>query len=295
MRLLLLLATIGIGTAAHADASPSPPAVRGFVVHEWGVWKVKRGELLHVAELARENPTFVRVAPTPTGLVPTTPQLHPVAKKPVLFFYAKQPLHVEVTVQLMGGYPMFHYPPARIDNDLLTFSLDVGAKPRPLRPVPSSHFWATLRGVGANLVSGGGETERFAFYDGPTRLLREFTARAEGTTIVVKRDTTEEVFVTDGTYVSVVGGPAGEAKVAWPPTAPIATLFARLQQRLEQSGLSPAESRAFLDTWRPDLTAKGRRAVALVGRATYDAMLPITFSPPPEAVVRTGVVIDELD
>ncbi len=56
---------------------------------------------------------------------------------------------------------------------------------------------------------------------------------------------------------------------------------------LRHGGLSAAEIRAFITTWRPALIEGDLfRVIGVVPRADYDQMLPIVINPAPGELVR---------
>ena len=73
-------------------------------------------------------------------------------------------------------------------------------------------------------------------------------------------------------------------------------LRARLDGELRARGLSEAEARSLLETWRDELfSSPVPRAISFVPRQLYDFMLPIRVTPEPQELVRVGLVIEELE
>ena len=67
------------------------------------------------------------------------------------------------------------------------------------------------------------------------------------------------------------------------------------QLELPARGLTAAESRSLLETWRDELfTSAAPRAIYLVPRHLYDRMHPLSITPTPAETVRVGLVIESL-
>jgi hypothetical protein len=315
MNRTLLLLPLLVASPAFADmAEKTAPAA--LKVHEWGVWQLKHGQRQSLADLARENPPFVLAG---QGAVrPSFPRVEAppvVAKKPVMFFYAPQPVHVDVRVDFPGGRPAFFFPRAEETASGLHWSVEVGQKGA-LQTPPKGHWWQHLRGVGASAVTAGGQAEQFLFYDGETAFAPRVGFTVTGAEVALRRQepgvakkspmpakalpapVPEEVLVTDGVHTALAARFGAEAKLAWPPPpdAPGRSAKDELTRMLRGAGLSEAETKALLDTWKPALLDKGgRRAIWLLPRADYDDMLPLTLTPEPTELVRVGLVIEDLD
>lgn len=75
-----------------------------------------------------------------------------------------------------------------------------------------------------------------------------------------------------------------------PSAVVIADLERQMQAALVQTGLFEDEARAMVRTWSPTWFAgEGSRVLYVVPRAVTDAVLPMTISPAPDALVRTMV------
>src|SRR5262245_59445537 len=116
MRLLslrILLSIVVLGNLptrlARADlATRSGLHKSSLVAHEWGVWKIRAGKIEHLEDLLKENPPFVFSPSHPQS----TPSVPNIARKPVLFLYASEPMPVSVSVGFVGGQPWTFYPGA---------------------------------------------------------------------------------------------------------------------------------------------------------------------------------------
>lgn len=296
-------------TQDEADMPAAP-----LRVHEWGVWRLRAGQVDHLAELARENPPFVHranraAAPALTPRPRFDPQL--VADKPVVFVYADTEMDVDLMVEFAsGGEPWFYYPTAtagitdpparRTVRWQARASLPSAAPRTPLASVQPGHFWNALRAVGASPLcpTGSTESERFLFYDGPTTFPRVVDVVASGSGARVRRAMRdaqgEQVWVVDAAGFVRADVPQSAQRAAG-NRGTVQQLERQLRAALVARGLSDAEATALLDTWRGDLFRRAeRRAIWFLPRRAYDAMLPITVYPPPLEIVRVGVVIQML-
>jgi hypothetical protein len=306
-----------------APVSALPPAdVR---VHEWGVWKIEEGRLAHLDDLRRESPPFVRQAMGPTVAPGGT-----LSRKPVVYVYADRPVDLDVRVRFTGGNAWLFFPGIDREGERLPLCAGGGAlslrdramaapcetlgrlhwrvraepdaDPSSLPPVDRGHFWNRMRDVpSAVLRAADGTREKFLFYDGPVAFPAAFAVRREPGAVRLERTgvsgASDVVLSKDGRWVSVSGLRAGLAALThtdrvWPlPAAPLAV---ELSRRLHSAGLTDAEARALVETWRPEIEAPGLRAFWLLPRADYDALLPLEVSPAPREVVRVGLVIQTL-
>jgi hypothetical protein len=69
-----------------------------------------------------------------------------------------------------------------------------------------------------------------------------------------------------------------------------------LFEALTSQGLSGAETRALLDTFRREFfAARGVRLISILPQWMYDAALPLRVAPRPAEVVRVGLVVTECE
>jgi len=220
-----------------------------------------------------------------------------------MFLYTDQPVNLTVEVGFRGGEPWLYYPAATVAgvqgaSKTVTWSgLLAPNATAQIPPVASSHWWNELRAVGASLfLSSEGTAERFLFYDGPVLFERPFViSRRPGGALVSPMSVERSLWLVDGatfTESVVERAPRGSTVVA---RGDMRTLRARLDQELRARGLSAAEARSLLETWRDDLFGSpSPRAISFVPRNLYDLMLPVRMDPQPAELVRVGLVIDEL-
>jgi hypothetical protein len=207
---IVATALAGLLLSAAPDANPEPP-LKGFAVHEWGVFTVSDDVATMNADHRAEMealPKFMYGQMTtrelPTHFIPTR------VKKPVVFFHAPQPIVVDMRVQFPGGTPLVWWPatetPAitnhgfdeapmkqKVANEL-SWKLYL-LKPPPqlgkqngLKEVGTGHWVKALRDVTCDdvYVEVGqrgveAQTEKFVYYDG-------LMPRGKGATIKVEKD-----------------------------------------------------------------------------------------------------------
>lgn len=300
------------------------PAAGRLVAHEWGVWLLRGGAVDHLGTLAAESPPFVHrtqrpgvplpipnpnpnpnpPGPVPIGPVPP-PDVHPpVARKPVLFLYAQAPTAVRITVGFEGGAPWLFFPlgvesqphPSQRALSWDLQALRPGARV-PLRPVAAGHWWNDLRRVPSSplLARRGGEAERFVFYDGPVGFRPVFRIQRSGAGAEIAPLSTERTVWLVGAGGRFVQHDTTQGAPRTVAAGDAAELRRSLDAALRRAGLTAPESASLLDTWRDELFgAAGPRAVYLLPRAHYDAMLPLRIAPQPAQLVRVGLVIETL-
>jgi hypothetical protein len=221
----------------------------------------------------------------------------------VLFLTSDAAVDVVVEVGFRGGEPWLFYPSATVagaagGSRLLTWQGRLAPSARATLPAaPPGHWWQLLRDAGGDLFLGAdGTAERFLFYDGPVQFEAAFVVeRRPGGALVQPMSIEETLFFADGaTYTEnrLTRLPRGATVVAQGNGA---ALRARLDGELQARGLTAAEARSLLETWRDDLfSSPVPRAISFVPRNLYDLMLPLRVTPAPAETVRVGLVIEEL-
>jgi hypothetical protein len=297
-----------IAVPFDADARYMRPRTE-LRVHEWGVWLFDGGRVT-IDDLARESPAFVhRASQQPGPVVPVQPvRPEPVrpqpTRKPVIFFHTPQQLRVQVSVGFNAGTPWLYYPggaPANVSSYAgLTFTGSVVPNGTATAPnVARGHFWNHLREASDSIfLSDSGESERFIFYDGPSEVAREVTARRNGDSVAVHADIAQTAYlVTQGRYQVLrptTDTTANLASIAR-DGAPTRAMERALLDELVLRRLTAQEARALVDTWRHELFEEQRpHLVYLISRVAYEGALPIVITPNPSELVRVGVIIERL-
>jgi hypothetical protein len=222
--------------------------------------------------------------------------------------------------QVVG--PQFAQSPAasELRNGRITWCAEVtpaaGGKPVPAPPETAKDaLWRFAREVDAAYVhtSDGTkdpaprESERFLFYRGLGRatLPLHLTAKNGGTLTVDsgERLAVPHVFILRvehgrGTYTYLPALRPGDRVDRVIPTMSGARalpeftrgLAADLTRRLVASGLYPKEARAMVNTWQSSyFQSEGVRVLFVFPRASTDALIPMTITPPPKELVRVMV------
>lgn len=196
--LALLLPVVGslLLAAPEQKGTAEPPARKGFVVHEWGVWRVHNDVELANADLRQiwdGLPKFVYGQVTARDLPKHWQNIEPM-DRPILFFHSPDAFEADLRVDFPGGIPAVWWP-GTVSPALYSFPVPgVAAKPykslewhlhvkkplgrgRPNQPayqdVPDGHWVRTLRNVKADDIYAtvgernfGLEKEHFVYYDG---------------------------------------------------------------------------------------------------------------------------------
>jgi hypothetical protein len=187
-----VLAALTLLAAGPARAQ-QPAAVKGLVVHEWGVFRVHEDVQMANADVRAEwddLPGFVyghiqgRQVPQHWGALE-------IRKKPVLFFHAAEPVQVRLRIDFPGGMPGVWWPAtvsptvegnqpkpqvgSSLEWDLAIKKAPEGWRPKAAEPpaVVKGHWVERLRKVEADEVFAryspnplDVERERFVYYDG---------------------------------------------------------------------------------------------------------------------------------
>jgi hypothetical protein len=201
MRWLGLLTLVIAGAAGllwAADAKePAEPPVKGFFVHEWGVFRVHDDVQLANADLRAEwdgLPRFVYGQTTTRDFPRHWDRVQVEVLKPVIFLHAPRPMAAELRVDFPSGAPAVWWPATQspaYDGDefqvtkkperparSLQWKLHLRqppwkSPPLGLKPLSRGHWMQTLREVQCDDVYApvgergqGLELEKFVYYDG---------------------------------------------------------------------------------------------------------------------------------
>jgi len=305
------------------------PTRAAFVVHEWGTFTsvvAATGQMLAGLEIEEAGvPAFVGsfpgFAPRTKGLLLPVRGATVKMETPVLYFYSPIARRVQVGVGFEGGTISQWYPersagepaptPPALDltrgyRGRAEWRVDVLAPDAPerisARPEWETPQWPRARVAGANLVRGPQkEIEGFIFYrcDCISAWPLAATCAADGTILLRNTGADAMPFVwvyenprrpgepTHGWFGSLAGG-ATQTVAASRQDA--GTNFEPLHAALERAGLTRGEAGALIATWRESyFEHPGLRVFWIVPRAFTDAILPLTITPKPDALVRVLV------
>ena len=224
--LTLLFAGAAALLWAADDKKPDEP-VKGFLVHEWGVWHVHDNLDLANADMRTqwdELPPFV-YGQTTTRELPShwDNESRTIILKPVLFLHAPRAMQAEVRVDFPKGMPAVWWPatehPAYQGNDeedvdrkksekmakflewKLHLQQPLQGQRSPVRPLDKPHWMQALREVKCDDVyvsigqrKLGMEHEKFVYYDGLLPRLKALSIKIDKEKVVLKNQEKYAVF-----------------------------------------------------------------------------------------------------
>jgi hypothetical protein len=321
----LFALSMNLGAADKAD----------YVAHEWGTFTSVQGadgvQIDWNPLLRTELPKFVydrsrlrgaaAVLLSKTGLIARQR-----LETPVIYFYSKNELTVDVTVKFPEGsvtewYPQQNPPakpivragePAARWQGLRVLAAKASEPAYP-REAAGSHYYAA-RATDANPVqiAASGtptETEKFIFYRGVGSFSAPLTVKSEGIDASTLHLTNtgaeplEQIFVYEvrdaaariGMIREIAPGSeetfsfSGKCEPA-PLTEARAELAAQMEKALVAAGLYEREAAAMVKTWDDSWFAEpGLRVLYVLSRAWADRVLPLSIDPPPREVARVMV------
>ena len=309
-----LAALATAGSAVRPDGDPD-----ALVVHEWGTFTSiadQRGEAMPWLALQQGSddlPCFVERFRRyrGKGFVLATVRM----ETPVLYFYAPQPMTVDVSVRFPRGLITEWFPHAEItpadtfpDDGLMRADYTSRATWTGVRIVPGSpedfpvqaggsHYYVARR-TDAAPVEAAGAREKFLFYRGVANLRVPITTvpAAGGGVEVTHRDGaplgTIILFERRGEQVGFEVRAVSGTSTRFQPltlTNHLGTLTASLEQLLVGHGLYAKEAAAMVETWRDSWFEEGTRVFYVLPQSAVDAMLPLDITPRPASVSRVFV------
>jgi hypothetical protein len=196
---------------------------------------------------------------------------------------------------------------------------------------PRFQWWKQLRNVPSDWVCNRGETERFLYYDGPTRSrapmgvkldaarnrlllfepgIPQYAARdSEGGALadpapLIAGSVPAKLPAREGLYVEVHGAQiaAQHFDIEHDSTQPLPAnlplqgdaVTARFRKMIVDYGLTDAEAEGLMQTWSPWLFhAEGKRFILRMSPADYDRQCPMRVRPTLTEIVRLGLVLTE--
>ncbi|MEM7457357.1 MAG: hypothetical protein AAF456_23680 [Planctomycetota bacterium] len=184
-----------------------------------------------------------------------------------------------------------------------------------LEPVVDEKFqwWQRLREVPSSWISSRGESEKFLYYDGPTRKSSPVQAVLEEDNITLNvpkpwrhGDPRDYHFMyievaADGSISAV--DEANSLLNREPLELDINenrisgdAVSERLLELLVEKGLNAEEATGLIDCWRPQFfETEGRRLLTIFDRQEYDRLCPIKIRPESSELARVGIVLTEFD
>lgn len=316
-----------------------------FEVHEWGVWV---RDTVRVRSLDEKNPEKPDEYPSkgllaaPTALLSGLPEfvlshdknyksrteVPQVWRKPVIHFYGRDALEVQIKVLTPQGRPMVYWPKPDLIESYHRTLVDkrrMGATtydavgmiwkgklsatvPANLPESPAKHWWNTVRSVPGAYLNTENGCERFVFYEATALQEPTVTARVEKDAIVIRNSYDKPsgqvlLILNDGKElrwkVVIEIPPKGEVSVTrkdlLAPCQPGASLFDDSERQWLSFGLTKEEAHAIVETWKEDLgTRYGFLLISHMPADLYDKMFPLTVTPKPDKIIRAGAVFDTL-
>lgn len=176
-------------------------------------------------------------------------------------------------------------------------------------------WWSDLRSVPCSWVNSQGESERFLYYDGPTKTDLPFSVRLIGETVKVfqlpvvldGRRFKDYTAKRNWLYVSVSAGSAvgtsfstnlafGESKEFNVADLNLSGdgVYDEFVKLVMKEGLNQQEAIGMANCWKPAFFEKdGVRLLCFMNRYDYDSFCPIEIDPQPTKLARCGVVLTE--
>lgn len=180
-------------------------------------------------------------------------------------------------------------------------------------PLPADDkfkWWQHCRNTNASWISSRGESEKFLYYDGPTKATTGFRFAFEENKLRFSVDNSALLPPKDPPgaptsrslmFVRVDGGGANAWSIsdfrwktpdlAQPPTPALQTF----QSLLLQKGLREDEANALIQTWKKEFfQTPGQRVLLILSQADYNTLIPLTLRPTPTTTTRVGIIWYEL-
>jgi hypothetical protein len=289
---------------------------RPLIVHEWGTFTSIAGDDGSAVEwLPMDGPADLPCFVKRSGFafkanLPGTIRM----ETPVVYFYASQPMTVNVNVRFRQGALTEWFPRALVTPAEVTASslrsreftntirwADVNVSPGAVAAFPveqgSSHYYKA-RETDASPVQLASEQERFLFYRGVGGFQPPISATvtADGN-VVVRRPKGEPLgdlilFENRGGVMAYQARQAATDQIDLNPPVPdeeSGPPLAELEALLVSHGLYPKEARAMVETWSDSWFGEGARLFYLVDRKAVDAIVPLEIDPIPTEMQRVFV------
>lgn len=326
---ILFITLLDFDVAENAQAKTSP---NDLVVHEWGTFTSvagKNGVAIDWRPLSESSdlPSFVYSMDDGDGFRNTyksrlkgkTRILAKIRMEtPVIYFYTKNEMEVDVKVDFPDGKITEWYPQASVvnnsagDNQKSKFLVDginwgtikllPNEQPNFLREVSYSHYYPARETDSVALqVCNADKTkiekEKFLFYRGVGDFGLPLNVKIDGKNLILKDNGTDEVknlivFENRGGRIGFkfLDKLSKEMIIERPETTKNLTeVFIELEKILVSEGLYEKEARAMIETWKDSWFEEGLRVFHIMTRKTTDKILPLQVEPQPKEIVRVMV------
>jgi len=294
---------------ARAFSTPADPVP--LVAHEWGTFTSVAGADGAALQWSPQGgpsdlPCFVeRSVFNVKGWLVGTVRM----ETPVLYFYAPQPVSVNVDVAFHDGLMTEWYPHATAGGDAFGTSAWegwltwTGVRVSPGLPAAfpsesgSSHYYAA-RETDAAPVQAGSQKERFLFYRGVGRFAPPLMATIadDGSAAAWNPDGVPLgdviLFTNRAGTIAYSHRHVATARATLPSPAvddDVTVLKRDLERILVNNGLYRREAEAMVATWSDSWFEEGTRLFYIAPRRTVDKVLPLTIVPTPRDLQRVFV------
>lgn len=305
-------------------------------VHEWGTFTSvagRAGNFLKWRPLSVENdlPSFVysidKVGSKPqTSPEPQRPQPQPTERPrlryptksatpvsvrmetPVLYFYAKDEMSIQVKVDFVGGKITEWFPQGRSVSggsiDWGSITILPGAQVEFPNDFRKNHYYPARQTDAAPIQTTNAqrEYEKFLFYRGVGNFDLPVSVVVEGNKVRIRNlygEQSRRIVLFENREgeigFRIQDMPQNELVLDRPSLdGKVETLISKMKAMLMSEGLYEKEAKAMLDTWRDSWFEEGLRVFYIMPRSATDEILPIEINPPPTKLVRVLVGRTEL-
>ena len=329
---LILILTIALSNFYRSETIEATASPTDLVVHEWGTFTSiagRNGTAIDWRPLngASDLPSFVYKKDEEKGFRGTyQAQLSGKDKKlvkvrmetPVIYFYTKKEMEIDVSVTFPKGEITEWYPQAGIVNNYAGNSqnskftsnginwgmikLLPNEQPNYLREAADSHYYPAREtdAVPVQVCNADKtwiETEKFLFYRGIGDFGLPLSVKIDGENLTLKDLGTDEV--KNLIIFENRGGRVGfkfietlnkEIIVERPETDKnLNEVLLELEKILVSEGLYKKEAKAMIETWKDSWFEEGLRVFYVLTRKSTDKILPLKVEPQPKEIVRVMV------
>lgn len=328
---LTLILTISLSNYYRPEMVKATPSPNDLVVHEWGTFTSiagRNGTAVDWRPLsgASDLPSFVYNDTENEGFRNTyeirrSGKTRTLAKvrmeTPVIYFYTKKEMEIEVSVEFPNGQITEWYPQASIVNkeagsgEKASFGNGINwgiikllpnEQPNYLREVADSHYYPAREtdAVPVQVCNADKtkiETEKFLFYRGIGDFGLPLNVKIDGKNLILEDNGTEEV--KNLIIFENRGGRIGfnflktlkqEMIIERPTTNKNLTeVLLELEKILVAEGLYAREAKAMIETWKDSWFEEGLRVFYVLTRKSTDKILPLNIEPQPKEIVRVMV------
>lgn len=327
----IALITIFLGNFYQTETVESDSLPNDLIVHEWGTFTSiagKDGTAIDWRPLdgTSDLPTFVYTSANKKGWRgsyqdPGKGRLAKVRMEtPVIYFYTKKAMEVDVKVAFPGGtitewYPQAGWANARFESGINWGKVKLLPNESPvyLRETADSHYYPARETDSVavqicNFDKTKIEKEKFLFYRGVGNFGLPLSAKIDGKNLTLKNSENNEikkaiVFENKGGRVGFkfIETLSKETILERPETNKnISDVLIELEKILVAEGLYAKEAKAMIETWKDSWFEEGLRVFYVLTSQSVDEILPLQIEPKPKETVRviigrTEIITPEME